>query len=307
MSDGKKIGHLYGVGIGPGDPELMTLKALRVLRQAHVIAYPTAKHGRSNARSIACAELLPTQIELPMMYPVTTEQTDHPGGYEAALAEFYDAMAVQIAEHLEDGRDVAILCEGDPFFYGSYMYLHDRLAHRFPTQVIPGIPSVMGAAAQLGMPLVRRDSELTVLPGTLSEDALAARLNPSGAFAIIKLGRNFTKVKNALQRAGVADKALYIERATMGAERIVPLAQVDPLTVPYFSLILVPDTSQTQREEALTGSGWISVVGLGPGAQDWITPEAQQALTEGYRPDRLPYLSQSRSGTAGSAPLRFGQ
>src|SRR5882757_1480648 len=248
MSEGEKKGRLYGVGLGPGDPELLTLKALRVLRQAHVVAYPITKHGLSNARSIVCSELVHDQIELPMVYPVTTEQTDHPGGYEAALSQFYDEMADQIAVHLENSRDVAILCEGDPFFYGSYMYLHDRLAHRYPTQVIPGIPSIMGAAAQLGAPLVRRDSELTVLPGTLSEETLTARLSSAGVFAIIKLGRNFAKVRSALQRAGVADKALYIERATMAAERIVPLAEVDPLSVPYFSLILVPDKSQGQRD-----------------------------------------------------------
>ena len=287
MSEVKKAGNLYGVGLGPGDPELVTLKAMRVLRQEHVVAYPTAKHGRSNARSIVCSELIHDQIELPMIYPVTIEESNHPGGYETALSEFYDAMADQIASHLEAGRDVAILCEGDPFFYGSYMYLHDRLAHRFSTQVIPGIPSIMGAAARLGTPLVRRDSELTVLPGTLDEETLAGRLNSAGAFAILKLGRNFAKVKRALTRAGVADKALFIERATMAAERIVPLDQVDPLTVPYFSLILVPDTGivvpdtgLNPREQSRSGAGWISVVGLGPGAQDWITPEAQQALAE---------------------------
>ncbi|MEA2260747.1 MAG: precorrin-2 C20-methyltransferase / precorrin-3B C17-methyltransferase, partial [Acidobacteriaceae bacterium] len=191
MSADARTGRLFGVGVGPGDPELITIKAQRVLRQAQVIAYPCARHGQSNARSIVCAELIHGQVELPMMYPVTTEQTDHPGGYEVALSQFYDEMAEQIADHLANGRDVVILCEGDPFFYGSYMYLHDRLAHRFSTQVIPGVASIMGAAAQLGTPLVRRDAEFTVLPGTLSEDVLIAKLSQQGAFAIMKLGRNF--------------------------------------------------------------------------------------------------------------------
>jgi precorrin-2 C20-methyltransferase / precorrin-3B C17-methyltransferase len=301
MSGGTKTGSLYGVGLGPGDPELVTIKAMRVLRQAHVVAYPTARRGISNARAIVSSELVHGQIEFPMMYPVTTEQSEHPGGYEAALSDFYDDMAVQIAAHLSEGRDVAILCEGDPFFYGSYMYLHDRLAHRFPTQVIPGVPSIMGAAAQLRLPLVRRDSELTILPGTLPEEVLTGKLGTVGAFAIMKLGRNFEKVKRALQQAGLADKALYIERATMAAERIVPVAEVDPLTVPYFSLILVPDTSQEQRKKVASNAGWISVVGLGPGAQDWITPETQQALREasdliGYHTylDRVPIRSGQR-------------
>jgi precorrin-2 C20-methyltransferase / precorrin-3B C17-methyltransferase len=301
MSEGAKCGRLFGVGLGPGDPELVTVKALRVLRQVQVIAYPCARHGRSNARLIIGSELVHDQIEIPMMYPVTTEPTDHPAGYEGAISQFYDEMAEQIAGHLADGRDVAILCEGDPFFYGSYMYLHDRLAHRFPTQVIPGIPSIMGAAAQLGTPLVRRDVEFTVLPGTLSEEVLIAKLSARSAFAIMKLGRNFEKVKRALARTGLADRALFIERATMAAERILPLGEVDPLQVPYFSLILVPDSSQAQRDASVSSPGWISVVGLGPGDSDWITPEAQQALAEasdlvGYHTylDRVPIRSGQR-------------
>lgn len=301
MSTDARTGRLFGVGVGPGDPELITVKAQRVVRQAHVIAYPCARHGNSHARSIVCSELIRGQIELPMMYPVTTEQTEHVGGYEVALSQFYDEMAEQIAEHLAGGRDVAILCEGDPFFYGSYMYLHDRLAHRFNTEVIPGVASIMGAAAQLGTPLVRRDAEFTVLPGTLSEEVLIAKLGQEGGFAIMKLGRNFPKVKRAIDTAGLADRALFIERATMAAERIVPLGEVDPREVPYFSLILIPDTSQAQRDETLCSAGWISVVGLGPGAAGWITPEAEQALKEatdlvGYHTyiDRVPVRAGQR-------------
>ena len=301
MIEGTRPGQLFGVGLGPGDPELVTFKALRIVRQAHVVAYPTAKHGQSNARCIVSSELTRGQIEMPMMYPITTELTDYPGGYEAIIAQFYDQMAEQIAAHLLEGRDVAVLCEGDPFFYGSFMYLHDRLAHRFSTSVIPGIPSVMAAAARLGTPLVRRDSELTILPATLSEDNLTARLNRRDAFAIIKLGRNFTKVKNAISRAGVSDKALYIERATMSQERIVPLSEVDSLNVPYFSLILVPDSRQSQRGDIVNESGQITVVGLGPGSAEWITPEAQQVLAEatdlvGYQRylDRVPLRSGQR-------------
>jgi precorrin-2 C20-methyltransferase/precorrin-3B C17-methyltransferase len=301
MIESTMPGQLFGVGLGPGDPELITFKALRIIRQAHVVAYPAAKHGKSNARCIVSSELTLEQIELPMIYPITTQTTDHPGGYEAIIAQFYDDMAEQIAAHLHDGRDVAVLCEGDPFFYGSFMYLHDRLAHRFSTEVIPGIPSVMAAAARLSTPLVRRDSELTILPATLSEDALVARLNPRSAFAIMKLGRNFTKVKNALSRAGLLNKALYIERATMSQEQIVQLSDVDSATVPYFSLVLVPDSRQDQNDETVARPGQITVVGLGPGSAEWITPEAQQALAGatdlvGYQRylDRIPLRSGQR-------------
>lgn len=301
MSNSMEPGKLFGVGLGPGDPELVTLKAMRIIRQVDVIAYPVAKHGQSNARLIVAAELVHGQVEVPMMYPLTTEQSDHPGGYETAVTSFYDEMAELLATHLAEGRDVAILCEGDPFFYGSYMYLHDRLAHRFSTQVIPGVASIMGASAQLGVPLVRRDSELSILPGTLPEEVLAARLSTPGAFAIMKIGRNFSKVKSALHRAGVSDRALFIERATMAAERIIPLDEVDSAHVAYFSLILVPDATQDARDRAARSAGWISVVGLGPGAEAWMTPEAQQALAEasdliGYHTylDRVPFRSGQR-------------
>jgi len=298
MIEPRKTGRLFGVGLGPGDPELITLRALRVIRQVQVIAYPTAKHGRSNARLIL-------KDELAMVYPITTEASDDPGGYEAVLSEFYDRMAEQIADHLHAGRDLAILCEGDPFFYGSYMYLHDRLAHRFRTEVIPGVPSVMAAAARLGTPLVRRDSELVILPGTLSEDELSSRLSSTGAFAIMKLGRNFSKVKNALCRAGVVEKALYIERATMTDERVLELKDVDPATVPYFSLIVVPDAHTRQDETLMSSPGRLSVVGLGPGSLEWITPEARKLLAEatdlvGYQPylDRVPArIGQTRHGS----------
>jgi precorrin-2 C20-methyltransferase/precorrin-3B C17-methyltransferase len=299
-----KTGRLFGVGVGPGDPELITVKAQRVIREAHVIAYPCAQHGHSNARAIVSEELVRGQVEMPMIYPVTTEQTDHPGGYEAALSQFYDTIANEISEHLSCGRDVAILCEGDPFFYGSYMYLHDRLAHRFATEVIPGVPSVMGAAARLGTPLVRRDTALTVLPGTLSEAVLEARLRQPGAFAIMKLGRTFAKVRRVIDAVGLTDGALFIERATMHAERVIPLRQVDSTSVPYFSLILIPDTSQTEREEVVHAAGWISVVGLGPGADGWITPEVQRALSEAT--DLVGYHTYLNRVPVRSGQRRFG-
>ena len=271
-------GTLFGVGVGPGDPELLTLRAVRALAGSHVVAYPVARHGRSNARTIAAAHLTAQHLEHPMVYPVTTEISSHPGGYEADLAAFYDRHAELLAQHLTAGRNVAILCEGDPFFYGSYMYFHDRLAPRFPTVVIPGVPAIMGASAALGTPIVRRDSPFTTLPGTLPTATLVERLQQTGPFAIMKLGRNFLKVRQALEQTGLAHRALYIERATMPAQHIVRLADVDPANVPYFSLILVPDETQPQREAIAHSPGWLSVVGLGPGAEEWLTPEASATL-----------------------------
>jgi precorrin-2 C20-methyltransferase/precorrin-3B C17-methyltransferase len=292
-------GRLFGVGLGPGDPELVTMKAARLIGAADVIAFHAARHGRSNARAIAEPYLRAGQIEEALIYPVTTETTDHPGGYQGAIDEFYAAAAERLAAHLDAGRDVAVLAEGDPFFYGSYMHMHKRLAHRYPTEVVPGVTSVSAAAAVLGRPLVERDEVLTVLPGTLAPDDLAARLATTDSAAIMKLGRTFDGVREGLTRAGRLDDAWYVERATTDRERAGRVADIDPATVPYFSLALVPSTQGSATPAASAASaadtGALTVVGLGPGGRDWLTPEAHAALAAaddlvGYGPylDRVP-------------------
>ncbi|MDQ2759062.1 MAG: precorrin-2 C(20)-methyltransferase, partial [Actinomycetota bacterium] len=253
-------GRLYGVGVGPGDPELMTIKARRVIEASDVIAYPVARHGRSVARRIAAIHLCARQIEVALRYPVTTEETEHPGGYEGALQDFYDASASALAGHLDAGRDVAVLCEGDPFFYGSYMYLHDRLASRYATEVIPGVTSFSAAAACTGTPLARRDDVLTVLPGTLSPGVLAARLRATDAAVVLKLGRTFGGVREAVQRAGVTARSVYVERASSPEERSAPLCEVEG-HVPYMSLVLVPSAG------AGGGAGGGAGVGVGAAAR----------------------------------------
>ncbi|WP_066368396.1 precorrin-2 C(20)-methyltransferase [Herbidospora mongoliensis] len=291
-------GTLYGVGLGPGDPELVTVKAARLLGEAGVIAYHSARHGRSIARSVAAPYLREGQIEEALVYPVTTETTDHPGGYQGALDEFYATCAARLAAHLDAGRDVVVLCEGDPLFYGSYMHMHKRLAASYPTEVVPGVTSISGAAAALGRPLVERDETLTVLPGTLPVEELVARIG-EGPVAIMKLGRTFTKVRAALEEAGRLDDAWYVERATTGAQRLAPLRDVDPESVPYFSLALLPSPVGVPlplpERPIQEGPGEVAVVGLGPAGRFWLTPEAQDALATadelvGYGPylDRVP-------------------
>jgi precorrin-2/cobalt-factor-2 C20-methyltransferase len=233
-------GRLFGLGVGPGDPELITLKALRLLKAAPVVAYFVAKGKKGNAFSIIEAHLSDAQEHLPLVYPVTTEALEPPLCYEAIIADFYDTAAEIVATHLDAGRDVAVICEGDPFFYGSYMYLHDRLAARFEAEVVPGVCSMLGGAAVLGAPLVYRNQSLSVLSGVLPEDELRRRLADADAAVVMKLGRNFDKVRRVLGELGLADRALYIERATMANQRIVPLAEVDPMASPYFSLLVVP-------------------------------------------------------------------
>jgi precorrin-2 C20-methyltransferase/precorrin-3B C17-methyltransferase len=285
-----KTGTLWGVGLGPGDPELMTVKAARVIGEADVIAYHSARHRRSIARSVAEPYLREGQLEEALVYPVTTETSDHPGGYEGAITDFYELSAKRLAEHLDAGRDVVLLCEGDPFFYGSYMYMHERLADRYTALVIPGVTSVSAASAVLGRPLVQRDEVLTLLPGTLPAPELARRLADTEAAAVLKLGRTFGSVRDALAESGKLDEAFYVERATWGAQRVEPFAEVAPDSVPYFSLAVVPSPAYASRTtgaaEPVTtavsepsGGGEVVVVGLGPAGPQWLTPEAEQALS----------------------------
>ncbi|MFC5829614.1 precorrin-3B C(17)-methyltransferase [Nonomuraea insulae] len=291
-------GRLYGVGLGPGDPELVTVKTARLIGEADVIAYHAARHGRSIARSIALPYMREGQVEELLLYPLTTETTDHPGGYQGALDDFYADCAERLAVHLDAGRTVVVLAEGDPLFYGSYMHMHKRLAHRYPTEVVPGVTSVSAASAVLGRPLVERDEVLTVLPGTLPADVLAERLRGTDSAAVLKLGRTFEKVRDALAEAGRLDDAWYVERATMGAERVAPLKDVDADGVPYFSLALLASPAErtfVPEPPAAEGRGEVAVVGLGPAGRPWLTPEAQEALAAatdlvGYGPyvDRVP-------------------
>ncbi|MFQ5954829.1 MAG: precorrin-2 C(20)-methyltransferase [Kiloniellales bacterium] len=232
-------GTAYGIGVGPGDPEMITVKGRRLLQSCPVIAYPAPLEGSSLARAIAAAHLPGGQIEIPIRMEL--EAARFPA--EAV----YDRAARDIAGHLEAGRDVAVLCEGDPFFYGSFMYLFGRLAERHRVEVVPGVSSLTAAAAVLGAPLAARNDRLTVLPAPLDEATLRAAIEPAEAVAIIKLGRYFAKVRAVLERLGLADQARYVEHATMSSQRIVPLAAVDPATVPYFSMVLVHKRGKAWR------------------------------------------------------------
>jgi precorrin-2/cobalt-factor-2 C20-methyltransferase len=224
-------GTLYGLGVGPGDPELITLKALRLLRSAPVIAYPAPEHGDSLARAIVAEHLPGGQTEIAIRMPMLVERFP--------AQEIYDRAAVEIGGHLEAGRDVAVLCEGDPFFYGSFMYLFGRMAERFPVQVVPGVSSLTACAAISGAALAARNDVLTVIPAPLPPERLRDLLANTDAAAIMKLGRHFTKVRDVLNELGFSAHARYVERATMSNQRLLPLDAVDPDSVPYFSMVLV--------------------------------------------------------------------
>ncbi|MEJ8658564.1 precorrin-2 C(20)-methyltransferase [Streptomyces sp. MS1.AVA.4] len=273
----QQVGRLYGVGLGPGDPSLMTLRAVEVIAEADVVAYHSARHGRSIARSIVAKHLRSDHIEERLMYPITVETTDHPGGYRGALDDFYEEAAERLAAHLDAGRTVAVLAEGDPLFYGSYQHMHKRLAHRYPTEVIPGVTSVSAAAARLGEPLCEAEEVLTIIPGTLPEEELTARLAATDSAVVMKLGRTFPAVRRALDRAGRLDDARYVERATMDGERTERLADVDPESVPYFSVAVLPSRIDAVPPAARP-RGEVVVVGTGPAGPLWLTPQTRGAL-----------------------------
>lgn len=247
-------GSVFGVGMGPGDPDLVTLKAARVLREAGVVAF-FAKRGKlGNARTSAAGLIPPDAQLLPLYYPYTTELSPRDPAYVSAMRAFYDTSAAEIAALLDQGKDVAVLCEGDPLFYGSYMYLHDRLAARYRCVVIPGITSFAGCAAAAGLPLVSTDRTFTILPGTLSEAELETRLSSCDAVAILKLGRNLSKVRRVLTKLGRLDQAFYFERGTTSEEVAMPLREKTDDRSIYFALVLVPShDGGPYRAEAAAG------------------------------------------------------
>jgi precorrin-2/cobalt-factor-2 C20-methyltransferase len=228
-------GTLYGVGLGPGDPELMTLKAARLIANAKVIAYPTLAGGSSFARSIAAGHIAQDTREIVMDIPMTVDR--------APAQAAYDFGAVAIRAELDAGHDVVVLCEGDPFFYGSFMYLYARLRADYPVEVVPGVSSVMSCAAVAGLPLAARNEVVTILPAPelarrLSDTSPTQILPPCDTLVVMKLGRHLKAVRSVIEAAGLTDKAVYIERASTPDETILPLAQA-PEKAPYFSMILI--------------------------------------------------------------------
>ena len=224
-------GTLYGLGVGPGDPELLTLKAHRILRNTFVIAYPQPDNGPSFARAIVAQYLTAEQLEIPIIVPMDVKRDP--------AQDVYKLAAENIAHHLDAGSDVAVLCEGDPFFYGSFMYLYQHLAHRYRCEIVPGVSSVMAASAAWGRPVAARNDVLTIIPAPLPDDDIKARIEASDAVAVMKLGRHFPRVRALLRQMGLEAQAGYCERVTLGNEKVMPLSSVTDADAPYFSMILI--------------------------------------------------------------------
>ncbi len=224
-------GILYGLGVGPGDPELITLKALRILQRVGVVAWPAPQGGASFARSVVAQYLSENQLEIPIWIPMRAER--HPA------KTIYDQAAKEISSYLSSNSDVAVICEGDPFFHGSFMYLYERLQLDHPCEIVPGVSSLMAAAAALQRPLAARNDVLTIIPAPLDDGEIERRLETADAVAFIKLGRHFERIRKLLRRNRLIDKAAYIERASLINQRVIPLSAIDSQAVPYFSIILV--------------------------------------------------------------------
>jgi precorrin-2/cobalt-factor-2 C20-methyltransferase len=223
-------GRLCGLGLGPGDPELVTLKALRLLRAAPVVAYPAPEGSDRFARRIVAEWLDRGQREIAIRFPM------RPGPPPDAI---YEAAAAQLAAVLDGGDDIAYLCQGDPLFYGSFAGILTRLAARYKVTIVPGVSSLTACAAAAGAALIQRDETMSVIPATLPEADLAVRLTQVDAAAIIKLGRHFAKLRRVLERLGLLDGAIYVERASLPNQRVAALATIDPASVPYFAMALV--------------------------------------------------------------------
>jgi precorrin-2/cobalt-factor-2 C20-methyltransferase len=233
-------GRLIGIGVGPGDPELLTLKAMRALGGADVVVHFAKAGNTSHARTIAAAHLKAGIEELALLYPVTHELPTNGAGYKIAIRDFYDASARTVAAHLDAGRAVAVICEGDPLFYGSYMHLHVRLAPRYPTQVIAGVTGMSGCWSAAGAPIAQGDDVLMVLPATLPQEEIERRLADADAAVFMKLGRHLPKIRRALARTGCLDRAIYVERGSAADSVMMPLADKGGDCAPYFAIVLVP-------------------------------------------------------------------
>ena len=232
---------LYGVGLGPGAPDLMTVRAREIVLSADRLVHFCKLGRRGNARTTADAIIAPDPArEIELAFPVTTEAEVGDPAYDGPIAAFYEEATERLAAEMAAGRTIAVLCDGDPFFYGSFMHLWRRLSHRFPSEVVPGVTAMTGAWGEAGAPITWGDDVMTVLPGTLPEAELARRLADTDAAVIMKLGRNLPKVRRALTAAGLAGRAIYVERATMERQVVARLTDKADDEAPYFAMVLVP-------------------------------------------------------------------
>lgn len=232
-------GTVYGTGLGPGDPDLMSVRADKLVRRTRHVAY-FRKAGRAGrARGIVNGMLRDDVVEFAMEYPVTTEIPLSDPRYNDILSAFYGDCVAHLKALVAAGEDVVVLCEGDPFFYGSFMHLYTRLRGEVPVQVVPAITGMSAAWTATGEPITWGDDVLSVLMATLPEDELAARMADADALVVMKIGRNMPRVRAALEKAGKLDRAWLVECASMDGQAVMKLTDADERVSPYFSIVMV--------------------------------------------------------------------
>ena len=232
-------GRVYGIGLGPGDPELMTVRAHRLLTGARHVAFFRKAGRKGQARTLADPLMPEGAIEHPMEYPVTTEIPLTNPRYNEVLSAFYSDCVARLEALTGAGEDVVVLCEGDPFFYGSFMHLYTRLPKE-QVEVVPAVTGMSAAWTATGQPITWGDDILTVLMGTLDAETLTRQMKTADALVIMKIGRNLPKIRAALREAGREAAAWFVEYAAMPKQTVQRLTDVpDDHTAPYFSIIIV--------------------------------------------------------------------
>ncbi len=232
-------GTVYGVGLGPGDPDLMSVRADRLVRGAKHVAYFRKAGRKGQSRQIVEGMLAEGAVEFPMEYPVTTEIPVEDPRYNEILSKFYAECTEHLKELAQAGHDVVVLCEGDPFFYGSFMHLYTRLKDDGIVEIVPAITGMSGAWTATGQPITWGDDVLTVLAGTLSEFELTKRMAETDALVVMKIGRNMEKICRSLKASGKYADAWLVEYATMAKQTVRKVSEITEEIAPYFAIIVV--------------------------------------------------------------------
>lgn len=232
-------GIIYGVGLGPGAADLMSVRSDRLIRGAAHIAYFRKKGNPGQARQIVEGLLRADVVEWPMDYPVTTEIPLSDPRYNQLLAAFYQDWADRLSELASQQGEVIVLCEGDPFFYGSFMHLYERLRDRHKVDVVPGITGMSAAWTASGQPISWGDDKIAIIMGTSDEDELTASIEQADAIVVMKIGRHLGKIRRILTEAGHAERAVIVCYAASEKEEVIPLSDYHSDRLPYFSIILV--------------------------------------------------------------------
>ena len=227
-------GKFFGAGVGPGDPELMTLKAVRIIKNADVIAFPQKGNEQSEALKIAKGAY--SDIDKKELVPIYMPMTKD----ENLLKESHDEAVCKIEEYLSKGKNTVFLTLGDPTVYSTYIYIHKRILEMgYEAEIISGIASFCASSARLNISLAEKDELLHIVPASYSLENLSEILSLPGNKVLMKSGSRIGEVKEKIRNAGL--QAKMVENCGMENERIYDTLEEIPCTAGYYSLIVVKD------------------------------------------------------------------